>query len=407
MSGVILTSGRFWRTLAAVKCLGKHNIKAAVGEIKNSEYPFPPAFYSRYCCRHFYYPPFETQPEDFINTICAFANKNKDFDVLLPVNLESYIIAKYIDNIKSLSPHLKIPLHSYEYLSLANDKKIISQLATKLNIPIPQTFYPCSSEDVEKVSERTKYPAVIKIRTGSANQGMTYIYSPQKMVPAYEATVKKYSLSVDNLPIIQEYIPGTDYVAAAVFNHGQLKAKIAIKAIRNSPPSGGLLISRISVLHEPMLNYLTTLASAMHWHGLISADFRVDERDDIPKLLEVNPRFWYSLYQAIASGLEIPYLLYRIAADGDVPSVESYMPGIRTGFILSDTLNILSKLPKPGNRLETLKEFLEFKTRKFEDVSFSDPVPILATALDSVLTSAKKRLARYLSRKGQSKLNGQ
>ena len=114
------------------------------------------------------------------------------------------------------------------------------------------------------------------------------------------------------MPIIQEYIPGTDYVAAALFNHGQLRAKVAFKSLRNLPASGGLTMSRVSVPHEQMLNYLVSLAREMHWHGVIMADFRVDDRDNTPKLLEMNPRFWFSLYQAIASGVEFPYLLYRM-----------------------------------------------------------------------------------------------
>jgi predicted ATP-grasp superfamily ATP-dependent carboligase len=282
---------------------------------------------------------------------------------------------------------------------MANDKYRMTRLATSINIPVPQTFYPGSGEEVKMIAGKINYPVVIKIRAGSANEGMTYIFRSQDLALAYDATVKKYSLDSHNLPIIQEFIPGTDYVAAAVFDHGQLKARVAIKALRNSPPSGGLLISRISVFHEQMLNYLTSLAVAMRWHGLISADFRLDERDNTPKLLDVNPRFWYSLYQAIASGVEFPYLLYGIAAGHPVPTLENYRVGIRTGFICSDTLDILSRLVKRGNKLNTLKEFREFRTTRFEDVSFSDPLPILAMTLDSVLTSARKRCNRISKRR--------
>ena len=154
-------------------------LDVACGEIKNAEDPVPATFFSRYCCQRFYYPPFQTQPENFINAICDFANKHKEFDVLMPVNLETFVIAKYVDYIKSRSPHLKIPLHSYEYFNLANDKQKISQLAAKLNIPIPQTFCPGSIGEVKMIAERINYPAVIKIRGGSGGDGITHISSAE------------------------------------------------------------------------------------------------------------------------------------------------------------------------------------------------------------------------------------
>jgi len=161
------------------------------------------------------------------------------------------------------------------------------------------------------MAERVSYPAVIKIRTGSGGQGLNYVSNSHEMPLVFKKTVKDFSLDSNHLPMIQEYIPGTDYVIAALFNNGQLRAQVAYKALRNSPPSGGLMVSRMGVSHDQMMNYLLSLAREMHWHGVIMADFRLDERDNTPKLLEINPRFWFSLYQAIASGVEIPYLLYK------------------------------------------------------------------------------------------------
>ena len=42
-------------------------------------------------------------------------------------------------------------------------------------------------------------------------------------------------------------------------------------------------------------------------------EFKVDPRDGIPKLMEVNPRFWGSLQLAIVSGVDFPYLILKMA----------------------------------------------------------------------------------------------
>jgi predicted ATP-grasp superfamily ATP-dependent carboligase len=388
MSGVILTSGKLWCSLVVIRCLGRHGIKVACGESRVDEIPLSTAFYSRYCKIHFSYPPFETEPENFVNAICDFANQHKEYDVLMPVYSETYVIAKYVDYIKSRSPHLKIPLHLYDYINIANDKLQITELAEKIRVPVPQTFYPHSIEEAKTIKDQINYPAVIKLRSAEAGLGMAYIRDSQEMPLIYEETVKKFSLDLNNLPIIQEMVPGIDYGAAALFNHGQLRAKVAFKSIRCVPPTGGRMVLRESVLQDQMLNALIALADEMHWHGLLMADFRLDERDNIPKLLEVNPRFWFSTYQAIAAGVEFPYLLYQMAAFNDIDPVENYKIGIRTGYIWNETLALFARLREPKNKIAAIKEYMKFNV-KFEDMSFSDPLPTMTIAMSAVLRSLK------------------
>jgi predicted ATP-grasp superfamily ATP-dependent carboligase len=388
MGGVILTSGKCCFTLAAARCLGQHGIKVACGESRGTAYA---AFFSRYCSQRFSYPPYETQPENFIDAVCDFANKHQEFDVLRPSSIETYTISKYIDYIKSRSPHLKIPLHSYDYIKFANDKQKISELAVKLKIPIPQTFYPHSIEEVKAIAERINFPAVIKIRSGAAGLAMTYVYNSQKTVTTYEETVKKFSLDSNNLPIMQEYVPGIDYGAAALFNHGALKAKVVFKALKNLPPSGGVMISRVSVRNEQMENNLIALAREMHWHGIIMADFRLDERDNTPKLLDVNPRFWFSLHQAIAAGIEFPYLLYRMAIDNDIQPIEDYKTGIRTGHLWRYAILPQTRLHGAAKKSDAIKQSQEYNTTKFEDMSLKDPLPNIAIFVNAIVRLARTR----------------
>jgi predicted ATP-grasp superfamily ATP-dependent carboligase len=389
MGGVIITSGKFWCALAVMRSLGGHGIKVACGEIQGTAPPA--AFFSRYCKRRFFYPSFKTQPEDFVDAICDFANKHQEFDVLMPTADETYTISKYIDYIKSRSPHLKIPLHLYRYINFANDKQKIYELATKMRVPIPQTLFPSSIEELITIKERITYPALIKIRSGSGGLGTTHISDWQKMVAAYEETVKKFSLNGNNLPIMQEYIPGIDYGVAALFNQGELKAKVVFKALKSVPPSGGMMVSRVSIQNEQMENYLITLAHDMHWHGVIMADFRLDERDNTPKLLDVNPRFWFSLYQAVAAGVDFPYLLYRIAIDNNVTSVEDYTIGVRTGYMWACANNLFTHLHETKNCPKAVNKDREFNTTKFEDLSFRDPLPSMAIYFNAAVSFAKTR----------------
>lgn len=382
MSGVILTSAAFWHALVAARCLGRHGIKVACGEREGAESLVLPASRSKYCSQRFTYPDYRTEPENFISALCNFANENREYEVLMPIYEETSVISRYLDVMKSAAPHLRIPVHRYEYVEMAGDKRRVAELARRLDVPVPTTFAPNSIEEIEAIAAQIEYPAVVKVPSGEGGRGMTYVHSREETMSAYKNAMAKHSRGPGQVPFIQEYVPGTDCGVACLFNHGQIRAKIVSKSIRNLPPSGGLMVVRVSVLHEQMAEYLVALASEMNWHGVIMADFRLDERDDTPKLLDVNPRFWGSLYQAIASGVEFPYLLYKMALDGDVSPVLDYEVGVKTRCLWNDLRALPAYLRQSESKIKVIREFLDFGDTKYDDISIRDPLPVAAMALN-------------------------
>jgi predicted ATP-grasp superfamily ATP-dependent carboligase len=132
-----------------------------------------------------------------------------------------------------------------------------------------------------------------------------------------------------------------------------------------------------------------TLLKSLNWHGIAEVEFRVDLRDGIPKLMEINPRFWGSLEVAVRSGVDFPYLLYRIAMDGDVNTVSSYKVGVKGRYMAQDILYIVSlftdastnpaiRIPK---RFRMLLGWLRiYEPEVFYDLLNSDdPLPFLFT----------------------------
>ncbi len=383
MGGVILTSAAFWHALVATRCLGRRGIKVACGEQRQlPRYFFQPASSSRYCSERFTYPGYETDPEGFIGAICEFANRHREYDVLMPVYEETQVISRHIDAIRSAAPHLKVPVHDYESIRMAADKRRMAALARRIGVPVPTTYFPDSVEEAEGLAGRVRYPAVIKIPSGEGGKGMAQVRNREEAVSAYRDTVARYRPGPGGLPFIQEYVPGTDYLAAGLFHHGEPRAGIVARSIRNLPPGGGLMVVRVSVVQQQMAGYLEALAAEMKWHGVIMADFRLDERDDTPRLLDVNPRLWGSLYQAVASGVEFPYLLYRMALDGDISPVPAYEAGVRTRCLWNDTKALPAYLRQPGSRLRTMREFLDFRATKYDDISIRDPLPVIAMVLN-------------------------
>ena len=385
MDGVIITSARYHNALAAVRCLGKHGIKVACGEIKNN--PFPMSFYSQYCNKRFIYPDPYSASLSFIKAIINFANNNKEYNILMPIDAETIIISKYKEIIEQNAPHLKVPVHDYKYMEIANNKLKVIKIANKLGIPAPKTYTPNSLDEVKDIANELDYPVVIKLPITKGSKGLSYAYNKQELIQKYKQTVNVFL----TFPLIQEYIPGIGYGVSCLFNKGKLRAIFTHKRRRELLVSGGPSVARVSVRHEMMEKYAVRLLSELKWHGVAMVEFKLDIRDNKPKLMEINPRFWGSLYQAIASGVEFPYLLYKMVKEGNIEPVLDYKLGVKTRYFLGDTYAFFNHILRSKSKLNFLKEFFNFKGEKFDDISLDDPLPVIAALFSAMIKFMKTR----------------
>ena len=131
-------------------------------------------------------------------------------------------------------------------------------------------------------------------------------------------------------------------------------------------------------------------------------EFKRDARDGVSKLLEINGRFWGSLQLAVDAGIDFPYLLYRLAIDGDVEPVLTYDVGVRLRWWLGDVDWLLLRLRERGGIAGQLGAILEFlrptgKMARAEVFRRDDPAPAveeLSQYLRRALHGAVGRLGR-------------
>jgi len=166
-------------------------------------------------------------------------------------------------------------------------------------------------------------------------------------------------------------------------NRGRLRAAFAHRRIREKPPSGGVSVLSESVGLDPqLLEYAERMLEALKWHGVAMVEFKRDARDGVSKLLEINGRFWGSLQLAVDSGVDFPYLLYRLAIDGDIDPVFTYRVGVRLRWWLGDLDWLLLRLQEKGGlarRLGAIPEFLRpaGRTARAEVYRRDDPAPAI------------------------------
>ena len=384
MSSIFVTDASKRESLAIVRSLAKKGIEVMAGEDRR----ICCSFFSKYVKNRVIYPNPDKNPLLFIQNIYELVKKNKH-DVIFPVDDPTTILfSKYKEK---LSRYTKVPVASYETIMKGRDKMQTIKIAIENNIPCPQTYF-VEDGNVEKIKNEVEFPVVIKPCESSGARGIVYVNS------SAEEFIREYT-KIRNLyraPLIQEYIPGDHYNVSALFNmDSELRAAFVLKKIRQYPVSGGPVTFAVGVEKPDVLRYAIKLLKAMDWYGVAEVELIIDERDKKPKLLEVNPRFWSPLELAIASGVDFPYLLYKMAVEEDVKFVNRYKLGVKYRFLTGDFLWLLNAHNKP----KALREFLKFYDEHYAILSLNDPKPIVGFILDNFLSLLRAEGRQYAVRR--------
>ena len=326
---ILVTDGNQRATLAVVRSLGRKGVSVTIGEAHRQSL----AATSRYCSREFIYPSPETDPGGFQMALLQYLHA-QPHEILLPMT----------DITRDLAPLATVALPSPEVFARAADKGELLRLAQLQDIPIPRTQFADTVEAVARISPDLTYPVVLKprqsrLRTpqGWVHGGVEYAHSPKELIEKH----RKMS-AVHAAPLIQERVVGPGCGVFGLFTHGIPKALFAHRRIREKPPSGGVSVLRESIrLDDRLREYSCRLMAALDWHGVAMVEFKIDQASSVPKLMEVNGRFWGSLQLAIDAGIDFPCLLYQVLRGEDPAPVGEYRQGIKTRWFLGDLDHLL------------------------------------------------------------------
>ncbi|TAL40205.1 MAG: ATP-grasp domain-containing protein, partial [Methylovulum sp.] len=377
----------YWhKTLTVVRSLGEKGIDVTVGESTR----LSTALFSRYAKRRVIYPSPKRRPEEFLDFLEAELKKEK-YDVLItPEESTLLLIAK---NIKRFEGLTKFPFADYNLIAKASDKSEVVKLANGIGIPAPETIFIDDIAELEDKTANITFPAVIKPRMSSGSYGIKYVNNRNELLTEYKEVHSKYPF-----PLIQEYIPqgGDAFGVSCLFERGvKLKAVFVHKRLREYPITGGPSTLRESVVNDKVRELGVKLLSAMKWYGVAMVELKVDPRDNKPKLMEINPRFWGSLPLAIYSGVDFPYLLYKMAMREDFEAVTKYKTGIRSRYLLpGDIMHFISN----PERFKMKPGFFKFfdKNTKDDIISLKDPLPTIGRILSLLTLLYNKDMQRYL-----------
>jgi len=377
----VLVLDGFWnKSVAAVRSFGKRGFFVGVGERTR----LAPALASRYCSRRFVHPSPFPEPGRFLDALEAEL-RAAGYDVLVAMEYSTQaLLARHRGLVER---YARFPYADADRMARVDDKGALTEFAAAHGVETPVTFFPSCGEEASAMARDLPYPVLVKPRRSSGGRGIAAASGPKEFLAAYRRVHAAYPL-----PIVQERLPdGGDALGVAVLmNRSSVpRASFAYRRLREYPTTGGPSTLRESVRDEALCRTAEGLLASLGWVGIAMAEFRVDPRDGRPKLLEVNPRFWGSLQHAIACGVDFPYLLYRMAVDGDVEPPRGYRVGVRTRSLLHGELMHFIKSPERFHMKPGLLDF----TVPDDLLSAGDPLPVLGR-VSSVLAAAYDRELR-------------
>ncbi len=370
---IILLDSEGRSSLSALRSLKARGLSVACASSKKRAI----SFYSRYCKEKIIYPAPGKDREGFSQFLKKYRDTQKEpllFMCFSDVTMDHLMFAKKkrIFNEEIITP---LP-ENYE---TSIDKKRLGELALTVNIPYPKSFE-VNSEHAEEISHDLPYPIILKPRHSvSWFDGKAYKSTAQVLNHREEfvrAFLELKSKTKEN-PLVQEKLDGDEFGVSLLSKDGVIFALFAHKRLRSVRKFGGASSLRESMqLSEEMKDLAKRLAEKLSWSGVMMIELKQDKKTGRLFLIEINARFWGSLFLAIKSGVDFPYLLYKMRNNLPIDSEETkYESGVQARHFVSDLSHFYSlgfEFWKPQN----IFKLFSFKKDAYHDVwSFNDPLP--------------------------------
>jgi len=379
---VLVLDGKSRAALQIVRSLGKKGVKIIVG----NEHWACSSFFSKYVSKRIVYP--NPNTVEFRHFMFEFLKNNK-IDLVIPVRDDTTLFcSKHKDKLNQFT---KVFVADYETIMIGRDKSNTFKKAKKLGIPHPKTEIATNKSDL--LNTKIEYPLVLKPAFSSGSRGLFIVKNKFELIEVSDNLFKDYDKY-----LIQDYISTKKKVVGVNVLFDDNSKPIAIftyKRLREYPRGNGPSVLREST-YEPEIRDITLkLFKGLKWKGVAMVEYKIDEKDNKPKLIEINPRFWGSLALPIFAGVDFPYLLYNVALGRKVEKISSYKVGVKARWLL---LGDLLWLLKSRNKYKDLKDFIKFfdKKQTYDIISWNDPLPALGSIIEGfyfIFNSDKRKHA--------------
>jgi D-aspartate ligase len=277
------------------------------------------------------------------------------------------------------------------------DKGRFAETIAELDLPRPRTFLLPDAAALDAVPAELFQAAFLKpVNSGPfASQYGVKAIRPRGREHARDLVAEAAGKGLELM--LQEFIPGPParhhFLDGFIDRRGRVCGLLARRRLRMFPPDFGnstitesIPLEAMSAARETLLRLLRSIA----YRGVFSAEFKLDDRDGLFKILEVNARPWWFVGFAAACGVDVCGMARRDALGEDVETVTSYRVGLRCVYARRD-LDGWRAHPRESRPplASVLRSWIGAQQLTF---SLDDPRPGFREMNGSIRTKIRRRL---------------
>src|SRR6266852_2889752 len=368
-TGALVIGGNL-NGLSIARSLGRHGVPVWITTSPNIKL----ASCSRYALRTLPWP--EGDCEAQVEYLLGVAERYRlDEWVLFPTSDESAALLSKFHT--ALSRRFRVSTPTWDVLRWAYDKRLTYQIATREQVDYPLTINPATEADLAAAA--CTFPAILKPAThASVNR-----FTADKAWPVAnrDELLVRYREARELIPadliLVQEMIPGggqSQFSYAALCCDGQPIASLTARRTRQYPIDFGYSSSFVETLDVPeIVGPSQRLLAAMRYTGLVEVEYKFDARDGRYKLLDINPRLWTWSPLGGRSGVDFPYLLWKMMMNRDVAQ-QTAPAGVRWVRMSTDVPAAFQEMLRGRLNLRSYLRSLH-QPLQFALVAADDPLP--------------------------------
>ena len=299
--------------------------------------------------------------------IAALADyvRTQQIDVLLPVHSDH--IGAILQHKDLFGAALDWIGEYKDYIRL-HEKDQLMAIAQSVGVRIPKTYHSINEAQV---------PFVIKPTNLSSAKGVRYYLSEKDLLVNQKNAEKIFPSDY----ICQEYIAGQGCGYEVYCRNGQILVEYGHIRLAEWPTSGGSSVLRAEYIHPDMRPMAEKILRQVPWTGFAMFEFNLTPSNELV-LIEVNPRIWGSINQALQDDAPLfePILGAKELGNEGVRELGK----VRTSLYPQVWLAVISYALK--GKWSIVRDYWRHRKNTHRDVNFwSDPLGLISMVIRKIV----------------------
>lgn len=305
-------------------------------------------------------------------------NVPKHQALLMPTN--DRWVGFLADNYDKLSEWYRLSVPEPEITDICYNKIKTYTRAREMGIPIPESHFPKTIEEVEALKDTIEYPVIIK----PAVMHKFYSKLGKKVYLCRNAfeLLENYRLATDVIIpdeiIIQEFLAGgpTKLYSFGSFCSGdKVWGSFIANRIRQKPMDFGISTTFARTVLNPRIDELAKrFLTGIEYFGVSETEFMYDEKTGDFKLIEINPRTWKWHTISNSIGINLIGMLVDYLNGQALEEQHNQIADIAWTERLTDTYVVITEAMKGRLNYKDYAQSMMYK-KEYACFSWKDPLP--------------------------------